>query len=245
MGVVNLPFFVLLVGAGGLFLVARRLSERRRELLAFLQQPEVRLESFDEITFGVTAARLPEATSWVVLAVACALLGGLGAVTLGLASIVLIRTAPLVVLPTLLFLRAAWVGWQSLRSQVGRIPVVRRLRLTQAHLVLDEARVGLGFEPEELGSAAGGRARAIFWEAVTRVDRDDHDSLVLGVRGEADAVFGPLSPEVASELIRLIERRRAVRSEGGEVIDLARVRLRALTERVDRSDRDPPRDPDA
>lgn len=230
----NLASFLLFAGSAVLYGCARALSQRLKELFAFLQRPEIRIETFDEVIWGVTYGRLPESTSWVVMAVSCLLLGGLGLGSLGPGLVVLAQ--PLMLFPAMMCGYAAWVGWVAFKCQVGRRPLVRRLRLTQAHLALDDVSLGLSFDADALESAPSfGGARTIRWGEVSRVSRDDRNHLIIGVRGAADAVFGPLTDEVAADLTERIQRRSAVEEESGEVIDLARVRLRALTERATRS----------
>ncbi|MEN0063074.1 MAG: hypothetical protein AAGA48_13045 [Myxococcota bacterium] len=227
---------ILFVVSVGLLLLARVVDERKRQLFAFLERPAIEAVHFDEVVWGVRVGQLPEATSWVLAAVACLLFGGIGLLGLGLGLFVLVRSAPVLLLPTILFGYAARVGWLGLSAQMGRVPVVRRLRLTQPHLLLDEVRLGLDVQPEDVESAPSvGRVRAIPWTDVLRVDLDDAQNLVIGVRGDSDAVFGPLSETEAERLIGQIERGRAREvPDEAEVIDLARARLKALKERADR-----------
>ncbi|MEM6930969.1 MAG: hypothetical protein AAF602_28800 [Myxococcota bacterium] len=241
------PFTLVLFGVVPLLSLwlARALSTRREELLGVLAKPVFRSETFDEVVFGVPKGRLPEATSWVLAAVALLLVGGIGVVGLGLGLFVLIRTAPQMVIPTMLFGYAAWSGWRGLSSQVGRVPVVRRLRLTQPHLVLDDLEIGLHVTAEDVEAAplAIG-ARTVPWGDIVDVGVDDGGSVVVTVRGGAQIPFGPLPDDIADDITARIRRRRSVEeADEGEVIDLDRARLRALTERAERPSGDGPSKP--
>ncbi|MEO0600616.1 MAG: hypothetical protein AAF211_04215 [Myxococcota bacterium] len=241
------PITVVLFGAVPLLSLwlASVLSTRREALLEFLSKPVFRSETFDEVVFGVPKGRLPEATSWVLASVTLLLVGGIGAVGLGLGLFVLIRTAPQMVIPTMLFAYAAWTGWRGLSSQAGRVPVVRRLRLTQPHLVVDDLEIGLNVTAEDVEAApiASG-ARTVSWSDIVDVGVDDGGSVIVRVRGGTELAFGPLPDDVADDITTRIRRRRSVEeADEGEVIDLARARLRALTERAERPSGDGPSKP--
>lgn len=217
---------------------AWNLELHRKDLQRFLNRKVVQRVTFDEVVFGIPGARLPEATSRVLWAVVLLLLGGVGVVTLGLGLLVLVRVAPVMVLPTILFGYAARVGWAALTAQLGRTPVVRRLRLTQPRVVVDEVELGLDPSDEAVEEAPlASQARAVSWADVVQVDVDDAGCIVIGVRASSDLVFGPLPPELAQEIVAQLRRRRAREStDSAEIIDLARARLRALRDQVDRSD---------
>ncbi len=228
---------VLILGALlGMLVSSRVLSRRRRELLDFLAQSVHRRETFDEVVWGVPHGRLPEATSWVLLAGGLLLFGALGALWFGVMVLVMLRSAPQTVLPALVSGYAAWAGWRGLASQVGRVPVVRRLRLTQPHLVVDEVALGLHVTAEAVEAAPLARdARTIPWSDIAGVGVDGGGSVVITCRGGAQVDFGPLPDATAEEIVARIRHRRAAEgSSQGEVIDLDRARLEALTERAER-----------